>query len=344
MIDKNLSNWVLKFVLLLLLFSLIGCQYGYYQGPSSDHFNGYTFFNPDQSQPITRIQVLKQLYYPWKYPWQSKKIYHYSSVHQIPTKGIKVTFINHATFLIQSKELNFLTDPVWSYRVSPFSWIGPHRVREPGIPFNKLPPIHVILISHNHYDHLDIETLKKLNATFHPLFIVPLGNKVFLNAHHINNVIELDWWQHIKVKHAIITFLPAIHWSTRWIIDINRTLWGSYGIEVDNKKIYFAGDSAYNHLYKNIRIKWGTPDLALLPIGSYAPRSWLQSVHMDPTEAVAADLDLHSRYCIAMHYGTFQLSSESIQQPINDLYEAANNVHLSKNQFMILPEGHDWYL
>ena len=333
-------------LLFLLIFTLTGCQSGAYQGPVSDHFNGTRFYNPGEEHERSIADLYHQGRSIHENPWPaSLPAIHYQYLVQTGKhNGIKITFVNHATVLIQAKNLNILTDPVWSYRASPFSWIGPARVRPPGIEFSNLPKIDVVLISHNHYDHLDIETLQKLNEKFHPVFIVPLGNKNFLNHYKIYNVVELDWWQKYDTDHAHITFLPAQHWATRWLLDTNKTLWGSYGIEINNVKIYFGGDTGYSNHFKTIRAKWGSPDFALLPIGSYERRSQLKFVHLNPKDAVTAHNDLDSTASIGIHYGTFQLSSESLDQPINDLSVAKKKLHVSDNKFFILRQGGSWYL
>jgi len=344
----GIETKIMRFYILLLLaiFMLEGCQSGFYQGPPSDHFNGVTFFNPGETQRRSIEDVFEQGIAIKQQPWPSKfSAEQDASIHQIhsSSNAIKITFINHSTVLIQTKKINILTDPIWSYRASPFSWIGPARMREPGIKFSELPPIHVVLISHNHYDHLDIPTLERLNKTFHPVFIVPLGNKNFLNGYKIYNVTELDWWQKFKINNTTITFLPSQHWSTRWLTDINRTLWGSYGIDSDGEKIYFAGDTGYSTNFKIIRSKWGEPDLSLLPIGAYEPRSLLQSVHLNPQDAIQAHNDLNSHYSMGIHFGTFQLSRESIEQPIKDLTIARQRTHVSDDKFFILHEGENWF-
>lgn len=337
---------MIRYFLLLIILLLTGCQTGFYRGPVSDHFDGKKFYYPGEKNNKRSFlfdvislfgAVLKN-----RWPKQLPDI-HYSTLPSYPD-GVKVTFVNHSTVLIQTKKTNILMDPVWSYRVSPFPFLGPARVREPGIKFIDLPKIDVVLISHNHYDHLDIATLERLNEVFHPLFIVPLGNKIFLQYYKINNVIELDWWQKHKIKNTIITFLPAHHSTTRWLYDLNWTLWGSYGIEVDNKKIYFAGDTSYTHHFKMIRSRWGAPHFSFLPIGAYEPRELLKEDHLNPQDAVNAHQDLNSDFSTGIHWGTFQLSSESLDQPIKDLTLARIKSNVSEKKFFILREGYPIFL
>lgn len=344
---KMMKLFCITLLILLLLgiflFSLLtfSIPKGSYQGPVSDHFNGNVFFNHKPSSPKSLFDLWRWWFSRERKPWptQIANVPHEPITPVTQPNTVKITFVNHATVLIQTPSANLLTDPIWSERASPFSWWGPRRVRTPGIGFAELPHIDVIVISHNHYDHLDISTLLKLDKKFHPFFLVPLGNKILLNNAGIKNVIELDWWQSYEIKKARITFLPSQHWSARWLNDRNKTLWGSYGIEVANKKIYFAGDSGYENHFKTIREKWHIPDFALLPIGSYLPRWFMHDNHMNPEEAIQAHLDLQSAQSMAIHFGTFQLSDEAIDQPVKDLMASLTTYGISANQFRVLKEG-----
>ena len=209
----------------------------------------------------------------------------------------------------------------------------------PGIAFDNLPKIDVVVISHNHYDHMDISTLKKLKQKFNPLFIVPIGNGVILKRAGIQRVIELDWWQKTNIKSVIITMLPAKHSSQRSWFDYNKSLWGGYGIQVGSEKIFFAGDTAYGDHFKAIRQKWGKPDFALIPIGAYQPRDILKGYHLNPEDAVKSHLDLNSQKSIGMHWGTFQLSSEHLKQPLIDLHEAKKRYGITDESFHVLNFG-----
>jgi L-ascorbate metabolism protein UlaG (beta-lactamase superfamily) len=319
-----------------------------YSGPISDHFDGKKFFNPGYPSKKSTFAMLRWWWErrnraPWPEHVENKP--HPEVITTIPADEIKVTYVNHSTVLIQTNNFNLLTDPTWDERASPFTWIGPKRVRDPGISFNELPPIDVVVISHNHYDHLNILTLQNLEKKFHPIFLVPLGNKNLLNRNGIANVIEMDWWQQYKFNNDInITFLPARHWSARWLNDRNNTLWGSYGIDINKIKIFFAGDTAYSNNFKTIQKKWGKPDLAFLPIGAYLPEWVMKQSHLNPYEAVKAHLDLETRRSIAIHYGTFQLSDEAFDQPNIDLKKALKLNSLSDEQFMLLPEGQSFVL
>lgn len=318
-----------------------------YTGPISDHFDGKKFFNPGYPSKKSSLTILRWWWGRNRAPWPEhvENKPHSKVTTTIPSNKIKVTFINHSTILIQTNKFNLLTDPIWSERASPFTWTGPKRIREPGLSFDKLPPIDAVLISHNHYDHLDIPTLQQLEKQFHPIFITPLGDKNLLNRNGISNVIEMDWWQQHKFNNDItITFLPALHWSARWLTDRYSTLWGSYGIDIDKTKIYFAGDTGYTDNFKTIQKRWGKPDLAFLPIGAYLPEWIMKQNHLNPFEAVKAHLDLEARQSIAIHYGTFQLSDEAFDQPNSDLKKALKLNSLSDKQFLLLSEGESFIL
>lgn len=241
---------------------------------------------------------------------------------------IIATFINHSTILIQINGINILTDPVWSNRVSPFSFIGPKRVRASGLAFDKLPNIDLILISHDHYDHLDVESLKILKNKFDSKIISGLNINSILNKYNMNCV-ELDWWQQTEFKELNIHFLPAKHWSGRkGFFGNNTTLWGSFMIKFQNKQIYFAGDTAYSSHIKMINQEFGAVDLAFLPIGAYEPRWFMKESHTNPYEAAIIHKELESKNSIAIHHGTFRLSDESYNDPIYDLQKAVDELKL----------------
>lgn len=325
-------------IIALMLALLTGCQSGHYRGPISDHFDGQLFYNPEHPKRKTPFDIIKELI-SQQVAASCIPVSKSSPVTKFSTPNkVKITFINHSTVLIQTRQLNLLTDPIWSKKLIPFP-MSPIRVRPPGITFNEIPPIDIILISHNHYDHLDFRTLKKLNNKFHPLILVPLGNKTFLEKNGIQHVVELDWWEKVKINKATITFLPAQHWSARWLTDGYQTLWGSYGIELENKKIYFAGDTGYSTHFKKIKLRWGKPDISFLPIGCYEPHNMVYFHHLNPREAIQAHQDLASKQSISIHYGTFALGCAAIYRPIIALHKARKAMHISENEFMILKEG-----
>ena len=250
-----------------------------------------------------------------------------------------VTFIGHATFLIQTAAGNFLTDPMYSERAGPFGLLGPRRVRQPAVRFDDLPPISTVLLSHNHYDHCDRQTLARLAQRFDPVVITPIGNGALVKSTGLRKVEELDWWQDAKTSTLPLTLTPAHHFSARTPFDRNRALWGGFTIAVAHQRIYFAGDSAYAPFFREVRRRFGPIDLALLPIGAYEPRWFMQAVHMNPAEALQAHLDLEASASIAMHFGTFQLTAEGIGEPVRALEQARLAHHVEPSAFRAIGFG-----
>ena len=327
---------MLKIFFLLLTISMTAYPY-----PESDHFDGHKFHMPNGNDDLKSFwQVLK-----WKLTADTQEWpelvpnKNYPLRPLTPVEKVNATFINHATFLLQLPGVNVLTDPVYSERVSPFTFMGPKRAREPGIPFDTLPKIDVVVISHNHYDHLDIETLKRIDSRFHPLFLVPLGDEKLLLKEGIQNVKALDWWEEVRVKDVKFTFTPSQHWSARHLWDKNECLWGSFMIDSGAVKIYHAGDTGYGPHFLDIKSRLGAPDLALLPIGAYKPRWFMKHYHMDPEDAVKAHIDLGAARSIAMHFGTFQLTDEGIDEPTRDLGISLQKFEIEPRKFMILDQG-----
>jgi L-ascorbate metabolism protein UlaG (beta-lactamase superfamily) len=244
-----------------------------------------------------------------------------SEQYNIPherSEELSYTVINHATVLIQWYGLNILTDPVFSKRVSPVSWLGPQRVRLPGVRFEDLPPIDIVLISHNHYDHLDLETLKRLKLKSNPLIVVGLRNGELLESEGLDHYRELDWWQDFERGGLSFSFVPAQHWSARGLFDKRMTLWGGFSIKErakGAKHVYFAGDTGYGRFFKEIKEKRGRVDVAFLPIGAYEPRWFMKDQHMNPREAIQAHHDLESVYSVGIHFETFQLTDEGVYTP-----------------------------
>ncbi len=228
--------------------------------------------------------------------------------------GLRITMVNHSTVLLQKHGCNILTDPIWSERASPISFAGPRRRRKPGVAWDDLPPIDLVLISHNHYDHLDLPTLRRLNAGF----IAPLGLRRLVPTAR-----ELDWGGSIEFAGCRIHCVPAMHFSARALFDRNRTLWCGYVIEGAGHTVYFAGDTGFGDHFGWIRDRFGAPDVALLPIGAYEPRWFMSAVHMSPDEAVRVHEILGASTSIAIHHGTFQLADEGIDTPRARLHEIA---------------------
>ena len=236
-----------------------------------------------------------------------------------------------------------LTDPIYGERASPLSWAGPERVRAPGIAFEDLPPIDVVLISHDHYDHLDLETLQRLRERGRggepPTVLAGLGVGALLDEHDIERHHDLDWEDSIEVAGLQFTFTECRHRSGRGLTDQMETLWGSFVIEAPEGKIYFAGDTGYGPHFAATGERHGPFDLALLPIGAYEPRDFMAAVHLNPAEAVQAHLDLESDQSIGMHFGTFQLTFEGIDEPAADLAKALEEQDLEPERFWVLGFG-----
>jgi L-ascorbate metabolism protein UlaG (beta-lactamase superfamily) len=305
---------------LLLCGALVSLSF---TGAKSDHFDGKTFHHPwGAIEAKSFFSVLK-----WKLTtdaakWPAQVPITPRPLPAQPVSGVDVTWINHATFLVRFLGLNILTDPVWAERASPFSFMGPRRVHAPGVPFAELPPIHVVVLSHNHYDHLNVETLRKLEERDHPLFLVPLGDKEWLVRKGLTKVRELDWWEEEKVGEASFIFTPAQHWSARSLWDRNESLWGGWWLRQGTKSVYHGGDTGLGPHFRMIRERLGVPTVALLPIGAYEPRWFMESMHLNPSDAVQAALQLGAPTNVGMHFGTFQLTDEGHQRPAEELRSA----------------------
>ena len=304
------------------------------------HFDGKRFYNPDAPQVPPLLQVVR-----WKLTSRSERSPSFiSDVEQsVPPRTVeggevRTTLVNHSTVLLQQRGSNILTDPIWSERTSPVPWIGPRRRRNPGVSWDDLPDIDIVLLSHNHYDHLDLPTLRLLAVRGNSTFIVPARGARLLRAENIGPVHELDWGEAWSLPGSRASFtihcVPALHFSGRGIFDRNMTLWCGYVIESPERLIYFAGDTAFGQHFSQIREKFGSPQLALLPIGAYQPRWFMSSVHMDPDEAVRAHGILGAKASIAIHHGTFQLTDEGIDAPKKELLAGAPG-----ESFLVLNNG-----
>ena len=251
-----------------------------------------------------------------------------------------VTWIGHSTMLVQMSGVTFLTDPIWSNVPSPVSPIGPRRFVPPGVAIDDLPAIDFVVISHNHYDHLDLPTLRDL-AKRNPQtqFLVPLGNARLLRQAGLRKVEELDWGQSLQIGPVQVHCLPAKHWSKRSLTDTNKALWSSWAVIGDDRRFYHAGDTGYFPGFVAIGKQLGPFDLAAVPIGAYAPRTMMRSSHMNPEEAVTAALDVTAKAAVAMHFGTFDLSDEPLQQPPQRFADAAVEQGLGKTSAWVLKVG-----
>jgi L-ascorbate metabolism protein UlaG (beta-lactamase superfamily) len=304
----------------------------------NDHFDGRRYYNPTgaNGQPFWKLPRL--LTTP-KTRWPSDVPVEQRRPRAAGPDEIVVTFVGHSTFLIQASGINVLIDPVYANRASPVSFAGPRRVRAPGVRFDDLPPISLVLLSHNHYDHCDVGTLKLLEQRFHPAAVTPPGNGRLLGAAGFRKIEELDWWETSRAAPLPVTVMPAQHFSARTPFDRNRALWGGFLIEGKGRRILHAGDSGYGPHFREIGERLGPIDLALLPIGAYEPRWFMKDIHMNPAEAVQAHLDLGARQTVAMHFGTFQLTPEGIDQPVRDLRVALQERGVPAEQFRIMEVG-----
>jgi L-ascorbate metabolism protein UlaG (beta-lactamase superfamily) len=304
--------------------------------PFPKHFDGERFFNPDASQAPGFLDALR-----WKLTSRPEPAARFVPDVE-PSKppscvegnDLRITLINHSTVLLQQNGSHILTDPIWSERASPFTRIGPRRRRKPGVRWEDLPRIDTVLLSHNHYDHLDLASLRQLADRGESQFIVPAGVARLLRSQSIGPAHELDWGESLPLARTTVHSVPALHSSARGIFDRNRTLWCGYVIEAADRIVYFAGDTAFGGHFAQIRERFGTPRLALLPIGAYEPRWFMSSVHMGPEDAVRAHRILGAKTSIAIHHGTFQLADESIDTPRRRLSECAPG-----DSFVVLGNG-----
>lgn len=253
-----------------------------------------------------------------------------------------LTWINHATFLVQIDGVNILTDPIFSERSSPVQWAGPKRNAEPGISLDSLPNIDFILISHDHYDHLDVGTIEKIESKQKenpPVWYVPLKVKQRLVDWGAKNVKELDWWDFEQQLGFEIHCVPAQHFSGRSLNDRNSTLWAGWVLVKDDFKFFFAGDTGYSPDFKEIGNKFGSFDLSCIPIGAYNPRWFMRGVHVDPYEAVQIHIDVKSKLSVGMHWGTFALADEDMDEPPISLADGLQKAGLSSEEFIVLKNG-----
>ncbi|HEY2416470.1 MAG TPA: MBL fold metallo-hydrolase, partial [Steroidobacteraceae bacterium] len=312
-----------------------------FHGAASDHFDGRHFFNPGARAGRSFAAFLRWQLTRRAVPWPRwRENAQAAPVPPAPGAGeIALTFINHVTFLIRLPGLNILTDPVYSERASPVQWAGPKRVHAPGLAFDRLPPIDLVFISHNHYDHMDLATLRRLAAAHAPLFLTGLGNGAFLRQQGIMPVVELDWWEQTSLRGVQLTFTPAQHWSARGMGQKNHTLWGGLWIANASNRLYFAADTGYSPWFAELRRRYGAPDLALLPIGAYEPRWFMGEQHMNPDDAVRAHMDLGADTSVAMHFGCFRLTDEGIDEPALALARACAEHALASDNFHVPHPG-----
>lgn len=307
--------------------------------PASDHFDGSRFFN-------TGVETDRSLGDLWRWrrsrrpaPWPERLPH--TPRPPLPSDAapgeMLLTLIGQATVLIQIAGCNILTDPIFSDRASPVAFAGPKRVRDPGVALEQLPPVHLILLSHNHYDHMDLPSLRGLRDRWAPQVVTGLGNGAYLARRGLAGAVELDWWEACHPRPGVaVTYVPAQHWSSRTLADRRRMLWGGHVLKTAAGTLYFAGDTGYGPHFRDIgrRLR---PDVALLPIGAYEPRWFMGAQHMNPDDAVLAHRDLAAKLSLAIHWGTFQLTDEGIDAPLVALDAAKEARDIPAEQF-IAPE------
>jgi L-ascorbate metabolism protein UlaG (beta-lactamase superfamily) len=317
----------------------------YYSGPISDHFDGTRFFVPNQPPLGSFSNLLKwQFGSDAKAAWPKVAASPYADTPPSRVDTLRSSLIGHASFLVQMNGLNILIDPVYSDRASPVSFAGPKRVNPPGIAFDQLPPIDVVLLTHAHYDHFDLATIGRLHQKFKPRFICPLGNDAVM-ASTIGgrqNSTALDWGQNIEIGQGVkVHVVPSFHWSARSLTDRKKTLWASFVMTSPNTTLYHIGDTGYGdgRFSRDVGKQFGKIDLAHIPIGAYEPRWFMKEQHVNPEEAVQIFQDCKATRAIGHHWGTFQLTNEAIEQPPKDLEIALKKAGLSPGQFTAFRPG-----
>lgn len=298
-----------------------------YHGPISDHFDGKRFHNYVRFKDRQIEDALRRELHTI-----TGKRGHWDDWQEVETDvpparvgmgQLRVTFVNHSTMLIQMDGMNILTDPIWSKRASPVSWLGPKRHRPPGIRFDDLPPIDLVLISHDHYDHMDLPTLRRLAARFHPRVVAGLGNAKYLAEHGVAGAEEIDWWQSLPLSSTMrVVGVPAQHWSARSLTDKWKTLWLGFVVEGPSGTVYFAGDTGLGEFFPLIHDRFPQLRLAILPIAPERPRRAMAPRHASASDAVRIARTLHAATSVAVHFGTFQQGDDGEEEPVDSLHAA----------------------
>jgi L-ascorbate metabolism protein UlaG (beta-lactamase superfamily) len=292
-----------------------------YRGPITDHFDGEHFHNIQPFQEQAVEDVIAWQFARGRGEWRRENVPPAPPPpRRVGGRSVHVTFVNHATVLIQMDDLNILTDPVFSERLGAVPWVGPHRFRPPGIRFEDLPPIDIVLLSHDHYDHFDIPTLQRLERTFHPKIITGLGNGALLRSAGIGGGQEIDWWQAAPVADGVhVRAVPTQHWSGRTLSDHCRRLWAGFVIEGRRDTVFFAGDTGWGRFYDLIHRRYARFRLAILPIAPFIPRWYMHRKHQSPADAVHAAQLLHAASSIPIHWGTFELGDDAQHEAVDSL-------------------------
>ena len=318
-------------------------------GPVSDHFDGRRFFNPGGAGPRGVLELARWKLtgndegwpdaFPSPFPQDRPPA-------RVGGGALRVSFAGHASFLIQGAGLNILTDPVWSERASPVSFAGPRRVNPPGIAFDDLPPIDVVLVSHGHYDHLDVETLARLWRRDRPRIVAPLGNDATIRGHdEAIPVTTADWQGTVPLGNGVEAVLEQVHhWSARGLLDRNEALWCGFVLRGLGDGVFFAGDTGFDggRPFRRVAARHGALGLALLPIGAYEPRWFMESQHMNPADAVQAFKLLGARQALGYHWGTFKLTDEGVDRPPTALAAALAGEEVDAARFLAARPGQVW--
>ena len=315
----------------------------YYQGPVTDHFDGARFQNPGPWRDKALGEFLRWQFGGGRADWPDSYPSPFADTPPERVSGLRVTLIGHASVLIQVAGLNVLIDPVWAKRASPSALVGPKRVNPPGVAFEALPPIDAVLITHNHYDHLDLKTVARLWKRDEPRILAPLGNDAIIQGFDERVAVEtLDWGQSAALSDAVTVHMtPAIHWSARRMNDRRMALWCAYVLTTPAGVIHHVGDSGYGDgaIFRAVREAFGPPRLALLPIGAYEPRWFMEPFHMNPADAVRAHLEVGARHSIATHHSYFRLADDGFDSPAKLLADARAAAGIPPEDFRVLDVG-----